>query len=233
MEEKLEIPERAVIFSPHLDDAVLSMGEFIHYMHSNGTEVQVVSVFTEGSDLHSQLTEKLLRQANFSTASEYFAERKAEDTRALQILGISKVINLDYTDAAWRKLGSEPLYPSTTLNVLHESDKELIKELATKFKELGQNSVVFAPLARGRHVDHVLVRDACVGLSPLYYSDFPYSDRFANEDEFIASHHLHVLQWRGGDKKQKEAAIRAYSTQMPALFPDNSIVLPQETYYSS
>ena len=38
-----------IVFSPHLDDAVLSMGSLISYFSQMKIKVEIITVFTEGS----------------------------------------------------------------------------------------------------------------------------------------------------------------------------------------
>jgi len=63
------------------------------------------------------------------------------------------------------------------------SDRGLADQVAVSLTELAeqlgpQGTVIFAPLAIGRHVDHIITRNAAarLGLPVVYYSDFPYSE---------------------------------------------------------
>ena len=55
-------------------------------------------------------------------------------------------------------------------------------------EQLGSDgTVVFAPLAIGRHVDHIITRDAAARLRfpVVYYSDFPYSESALPDRAFV------------------------------------------------
>jgi LmbE family N-acetylglucosaminyl deacetylase len=235
IETELNKAQKIVVFSPHLDDAILSMGVLLYYASKKKKEVTVVSIFTEGSDLISPLTTKLLQNGTYPDAGHYFQVRRDEDMKGLKVLGVKRIEHLGYVDAGWRTAESGEALYTTTLGVKRQEDSHLVEELSLTLKQFQTDgALMFAPLGRGRHIDHIITREACMGaFSTLrYYVDFPYSDRFPDEEEFITAHNLTTEQWQGEGYKEKAEAIMEYTSQMPALFPDGTIRLPWETYLS-
>ena len=83
-----------VILSPHLDDAVLSLGGLIGREVAAGRSVEVVSCFTAGPPLDT-----------IAPAHRVFGDysmRRAEDERALAVLG-ARHRWLDLHERIWRQ----------------------------------------------------------------------------------------------------------------------------------
>lgn len=77
---------RLVVVSPHLDDAVLSVGAFIGYRSAQGAEVVVLTVFA--GDPESALpASNWDGLAGFATEGEAARERRREDAAACATLG--------------------------------------------------------------------------------------------------------------------------------------------------
>src|SRR5262245_33163032 len=73
------MPSDIVVLSPHLDDAVLSLGGLISREVALGRKVEVVSCFTSGPPLDT-----------IAPAHRIFGDysmRRAEDERAMAVLG--------------------------------------------------------------------------------------------------------------------------------------------------
>lgn len=229
-------PSNVIIFSPHLDDAVLSMGSLMVYLVKRKIDIDVISVFTAGSKISSDLTKKLLNLSGFNNAEDYFKERIKEDVDAILSLGNIKIQNLGFVDGAWREgeLG-KPLYPHTTLLEIMSRDEDLKKEILKVLQKvkISSKTLIFAPLARGKHVDHQLVRDICLEIFPniIFYEDFPYSDNYPNEEEFISKNDLTAIKGLDNYYKEKELAILKYKTQQMSLFNGRKIEFPLETFY--
>jgi LmbE family N-acetylglucosaminyl deacetylase len=77
---------RIVVLSPHLDDAVLSLGASIAYLSRQGTDVDVVTVLAGEPSLHVPAG-SFDRSCGFSTAGEAARVRQAEDAEACKIVG--------------------------------------------------------------------------------------------------------------------------------------------------
>lgn len=227
---------KIVIFSSHLDDAVLSMGSFISYVVHKGIFVEVISVFTEGSGVLSRSIQILFENAGFHDAKSYFQERRTEDIRALKKLGNVSIKHLNYIDSAWRTSeAGEPLYPESKMGTILPQDYPLSKKLAAEFKKLiftQKDVAIFAPLARGRHIDHQITRNALKEAFPqvIFYEDFPYSEYYENENDFIQKNNLLAVEWKG-NYEEKKKAILEYKTQYVSLFGKGIMKLPYERYF--
>jgi LmbE family N-acetylglucosaminyl deacetylase len=148
---------RAVLVSPHLDDAVLSAWSVLT---ADGA-VDVVNVCT-GLPPAGTLTryDRLVRGTESATL---FAERLDEDREALALAGRTP-----------RGLGFlERQYTSESLD-----DEKLRAALAAELKPASR---VFLPSGIGGHDDHVAVRDAgleaaaAAGVPVTLYAELPYA----------------------------------------------------------
>lgn len=231
--------KKIVIFSSHLDDAVLSCGGLISYLVKQGSTIEVCSVFTDITDGSSESITTILKRAGFKDSFSYIKARKKEDENALNFLGVKNITYLDFIDGAWRSdENGNHLYPSSQVGTVLETENELREKVVSKLRAYVsqfKNSVFLAPLARGNHVDHQIVRDAVskVISDVIYYEDFPYSGKFDNQDEFISNRKLIKHTW-SSDLEEKRDAILLYKTQEESfrVFLDGSFNLSTETYYS-
>ncbi len=176
-------PLAHVILSPHLDDAVLSVGGSMHCWAAAGERVLVVSAFTADPPPGepSAFASELHRRWGVDGRSAY-ARRREEDEAALRLLGVER-LHLHLLDCIYRRADGDWLYPSeeALFGPLEARDaavqRELTRRLRQLVRRLGGTPTLYAPLAIGGHVDHRLVRQAAVELgwpSTVYYEDFPY-----------------------------------------------------------
>jgi len=144
-----------VVMSPHLDDAVLSLGAWIAAQIRSGEEVKVATVFSEGGAGH--------------------ARRRREDEAALEALGAS-AIHLGYLDAPFRS-GFYTTFARITSGWREEEDR-LIEEVRDSIHAIKPAQLV-CPLAVGGHVDHRVVHAASLAAAApddlLFYEDLPYA----------------------------------------------------------
>ena len=134
--------------SPHLDDAVLSLGGLIGRERAAGRQVTVMSCFTAGPPLDTIPPERRVF-GNYSA-------RRAEDERALAVLGVARRW-LDRPERIWR---APPL--ARGLHVFRtppamDDFGELRTIRAAIGEVLAAGAEVYVPLAIGHHVDHVEV----------------------------------------------------------------------------
>jgi LmbE family N-acetylglucosaminyl deacetylase len=111
------------------------------------------------------------------------ALRRAEERAAADLLGLDLVL-LDYPDAVYRHgryLGHDDIF-----GAIHPAEADLPAELAAAIeatiqaRSLGPDTVLYAPLGLGHHVDHQLVYEATAllarqGRRVVHYEDFPYA----------------------------------------------------------
>jgi LmbE family N-acetylglucosaminyl deacetylase len=88
---------RVVVVSPHLDDAIMSLGSTIAYAAGAGAKIEVVTVFTDvaSSDAPASPWD---RQCGFLTEGQAANARREEDSQACSIVG---------AEPRWLNFGSE------------------------------------------------------------------------------------------------------------------------------
>ena len=251
--EAIDGASNLIVLSPHLDDAVLSCGALMSHARKQVC-VTVATFFTEGGPPpYSYSARSYLRETRNHHANGLFLARRAEDQAVLESAGISYV-HVGLTEALFRRR-TRPLlnrlpwagrlvpelsfsYPTYRLHVIRggisPDDVSTIRSILDTIDHLSlESSTLFlAPLAVGRHIDHLLVRTAAE-LSRkrvAYYSDFPYNTRYPVDPSFAQRNSLVQATW-SDDLAAKQPLIRAYRTQVDAIFPRGKIpVVPEYTY---
>jgi LmbE family N-acetylglucosaminyl deacetylase len=242
-----------LFLSPHLDDAVLSCGALVQAL-AGRCALTVVTAFTAASPPpHTLAARSFLRACSASDATTLFRARRAEDRAVLDGLGVNHV-HMGLADALFRRRSSGTAvtrhlgrlvpelshrYPTYRYDIARgrvaRADRLLIANLTTEISKLltcSRTKLLFCPMGVGLHVDHIIARTVGERFADrvVYYSDFPYNQSSAPDPAFIATHRLVPWHWEKGIS-EKERLIRAYHTQMDALFPSGRIPAVPETYY--
>lgn len=186
-----------VVLSPHLDDAVLSLGGLIAREVAVGRKVDIVSCFTSGPPLETIAPERRV----FGD----YSMRRAEDERALAILGANHRW-LDLHERIWREpplprtRGEFPTYVFRTPPKMDDfSELKSIRAAIAQILDAGAQ-VIYAPLAIGHHVDHVEVALAALremlGQGAFdrihFYEDVYGLGRGCRKQHFVSRRHM----WR-------------------------------------
>ncbi|HLO18834.1 MAG TPA: PIG-L family deacetylase [Anaerolineales bacterium] len=220
-----------IFISPHLDDAVLSCGGYIHHLTSLGKRVVITTVVT--ADDKSGLPRSWLAQRNlrkWGNQAEIFAVRCLEDIAAAKRLG-AEVVHLGFLDCIYRHdTNQQPLYRKNVIGVpIHPDDwqvlaptlAEALKALFERYVE--QKLLIFCPLAIGKHVDHILVRQVVESLissqQRLYYEDFPYAFSMKAFEPQLEDFRPLKIDLTPDDIKARLEASACYRSQIPGLFP--------------
>jgi LmbE family N-acetylglucosaminyl deacetylase len=185
-----------VIISPHLDDAVLSLGGLIGREIAAGRNVEVVSCYTSGPPLDS-----------IAPAQRVFGDysmRRAEDERALAVLG-ARHRWLDLHERIWREPPlpkMDGVFPTQVFRTPERMDDfaELKAVRAAISELLDRGATVYAPLAIGHHVDHVEVALAALrevlgrgAFEHIHFYEDPYGlGRACRKQHFVAKRRM----WR-------------------------------------
>lgn len=231
--------------SPHLDDAIFSAGSLIARL-APITDCRIITVFTAGDTPITLSARQFLRQSGVRDPHELFRRRCQEDTVAGEMLGAS-VTHLGFVDALFRhRPMARPsrwlperyhVYPTYRWHVARGQvsvhDRELQQQLATALRRhipADQPSVVFAPLATGRHVDHVLVRDVCVDVFPdlYFWNDLPYGVTATPDQIFIQQHRLQFESYPM--TAPARAAMEAYTSQFSIVYPQADVANTPEQF---
>src|SRR3954464_3679117 len=102
-----------VLISPHLDDAIFSLGAAVSYPTRPGAGVTIVCVLAGDPNLEAPAGD-WDRQAGFETAGEAAAVRRAEDARACAIVG-ARPIWLPFSDLQYdRGAGDDAIRAAVT-----------------------------------------------------------------------------------------------------------------------
>ena len=185
--EDITKSSRHIFLSPHFDDVVYSCGGTLAVQVSNALRPLVITVFggipSSGLELSPYAFEihKKMGGANLDAAS-MVANRRKEDASALDYIQ-ANYLWLDYLDAIYR--GNPAYYPRRELLMggeVHPADIEIDKQLAQNLVALHErlpDTVWYAPLGIGRHIDHQIVCSAADrliqrGANVKLYEDFPY-----------------------------------------------------------
>ena len=177
---------RHIFLSPHFDDVVYSCGGTPGVQVSVGLRPLVITVFggVPAPDIQlSPLAARIHRETGFRQNPQIaVTTRREEDARALNYLQVD-YLWLDYLDAIYR---GTPAYYTEESHLIggevHPGDLWIDRELAEHLAALHErlpDSVWYAPLAVGRHVDHQIVCSAIDrliqrGAKVKLYEDFPY-----------------------------------------------------------
>lgn len=206
------------ILSPHLDDAALSLCDHILKLTSSGFKVTVINIFTSFS------------QGDKSTTRL----RVKEDAAAMSQLGV-KIKNLGFTDAGFRKVGHQSVYPDFRhifMSHPHQLDSQVVPQLVKRLSTFPSPSRVYLPFGLGGHVDHILTRQAGETVYPNsqinYYLEAPY---FLNFKNWSVSKFFKVLRFPIKSiipqSTQKPKIIACYASQVPLLFPKSVPTYPE------
>jgi LmbE family N-acetylglucosaminyl deacetylase len=248
----LDDASHLVVLSPHLDDAVLSCGALMSKAREH-MSVTVATLFTEASaPRHTFSARCYLRQIGAHDAGRLYFARRAEDQAVLEGAAIG-YFHAGLTEALFRRRARPLLhrfpwagrlmpelahiYPTYRLHIasgrISPHDADTLRRITDSIDHLSlKSSTLFlAPLAVGGHVDHVLVRTAAEMSRKrvVYYSDFPYNMRHSADPGFVQRNALRHATWSHG-LPAKAALVRAYRTQVDALFPNGEIPLMPEVY---
>jgi LmbE family N-acetylglucosaminyl deacetylase len=199
-----------VVVSPHLDDAVLSLGAAMAAWVRDGARVELLTVFA-GDPESTAPAGGWDSRGGFATEGEAVRARRAEDDGASAALGVMPVrLGFGYQD-----------YDR------HGDEREIGRAVVTA---IGSADVVLLPGSPLSHPDHELLVRTIVG-APLdarrlgFYAEQPYTQRAGGRPvlpQFLAAEYegSFVLvpvrtAWR--DRLAKYRAVRTYRSQLPLL----------------
>ncbi|NBD73865.1 hypothetical protein GVX82_02375 [Patescibacteria group bacterium] len=164
-----------IVFSPHADDAVLSLGGHLRAWRAADEQVTVVTVFSISDVAFG-------KQGSVAYVS---ALRTEEDRAALAPLGI-ELVHLDLPDAPLRGYSVHPGSAGTHPSQVDERrDATCMQKLEERIRaQLDEHAIHYFPLGYPEHghVDHQLVHRVGAMLLSSYrccfYEDLPYATRY-------------------------------------------------------
>jgi LmbE family N-acetylglucosaminyl deacetylase len=170
-----------VVFSPHMDDAVFSMGSILLEWIHQGKSIKIISVFTEFSlnKYSSNYAKKLIEESGCKSAKIYTKIRQEENMEAMKQLGVAYE-NWGINDGGFRASNKKPIYMNfkqLMSGKISRYDKKLCQLIAIKMKTVDAK-VVVAPLGWGGHADHIIVskevKKHFEASKTLFFVDMPY-----------------------------------------------------------
>lgn len=186
--DELTRTQRHIFLSPHFDDVVFSCGGTLGVQVSNGLRPLVITVFAgvpESNLTLSPFAQQIHRRmagGQIFSAPDLVERRRREDAAALDFLR-ADYLWLNYLDAIYRGspasyMQEEQLIGGTVQSSDLWIDQQLSQDLLALQERL-PDTVWYAPLAVGRHVDHQIVASAVDrlvqrGAKVKFYEDFPY-----------------------------------------------------------
>ncbi|HTP07825.1 MAG TPA: PIG-L family deacetylase [Anaerolineae bacterium] len=179
----VSVNSRQIFLSPHPDDAVLSCGGWIYQLAQNGERPIVITIFGDDAPvdvLRSDFARSL--QERWQMGDDAPAHRRDEDRAACDRLGCY-LIHLPFADAVYRVDESgRALYASeeAIFSELHETAivDRVVEALHARVERV-LNARLVIPLTAGKHIDHVITRQAAerLNMDSIYYEDYPYAEQ--------------------------------------------------------
>lgn len=236
---QIDTCKRILVISPHLDDGVLSVGGIIERAVANRADVVVATAVTADAPPGAELSPFAVDLHEFwGLGPTPFARRRQEDAVSVSSLG-GRVLHGGLLDALYRTdAAGVALYATRQAIFSPPSDRDSIDgalfRLLNGWMDETQPDLVLAPLAVGRHVDHVVTTNALRRLAearPMkvaLYEDMPYSTGLfppLAPDSVEAALERTAWQVTGSQAisvalPAKLNAIAAYASQIADIFPN-------------
>jgi len=115
---------RVVVVSPHLDDAVMSLGSTVAHAVQQGAKVEILTVFSDKPSSNAPAG-PWDSQCGFSTEGEAATARREEDRRACSVLG-AEPRWLDFGDECYERRGDDNDIHSAVTSAVSGADAVLI-----------------------------------------------------------------------------------------------------------
>lgn len=168
-----------VVISPHLDDAVLSLGQHIINWKRENKKILIVTVFTDFGKENNfpKYSREYIAKSGFETLKGFKEARIKEDAEAMEELGV-EYEHWGYVDAGFRKNNKVFCYPTKKIllkNKIVTSEEKMIDELSKKIRKIKTRKILI-PYGVGGHVDHFIVKKAGENIvgEKMFYLESPY-----------------------------------------------------------
>lgn len=199
-----------VVLSPHLDDAVLSLGQHIIKWKKEGKKIKVVTVFTkfgDGKNIPNYSNDYLMR-SGFKVVGEFEKARIVEDKMAMEKLGVDYE-HWGFTDAGFR--GVYESREKLLRGKIDNKDQTLVRNIGEKVRKIETN-LLLIPYGVGGHVDHLIVKKVTEKMSDKnYYLDVPYLWQNFNWVRLLGKIIMAKNRCQGGENKR--LIMKCYQSQ--------------------
>lgn len=216
-EEQTCNQRKIIVVSPHIDDAAFAIGGIIA-KYKNDFEFLIVDIFSEQN--YTLYWDKFIN----SRDKKYLLEEERIFWKAAGVEGEM----LGYLDAPLRKQYQNKKVINSLLSteeIIHTEELlvDNIKcDIEAIIKKYNPN-YIFCPIGNGLHVDHIIVREACMKIklnkvNMLFYEDMPYSVSMKNSDFFRKYKNINGFRFKEIDIsdviEEKKTYLSIYQSQL-------------------
>jgi LmbE family N-acetylglucosaminyl deacetylase len=205
-----------IVFSPHMDDAVLSMGQHILNWKKQGKKVKIITVFTKFSKNNlPEYTQDYVTKSGFKNVTDFEKARIEEDKEAMKMLGV------EYEHWGMIDAGFRGNY-MTKKELMSGKIKDigLVEDMAKKINDINVTEI-YLPYGVGGHVDHLIVRKAGSAKQTnniRYYLESPYLWQDFNYLKYVNK--IFDIKSLMVSKKEKDDVLKCYKSQYGLLKKD-------------
>jgi len=220
-----------VVLSPHLDDAVFSLGGAIASCTRQAGKVTILTIFagipTRLPQVGRHFHDKYNLPPNIVTL------RRCEDVRAASVVG-AQTVHLNHLDAIYRHRDGDGSFLSMrdVLSADMNMEADLVSDVMqalTNCAAMLHADIVCVPLGIGGHIDHLITREAAerwVASKSThhtvlqFYEDFPYVARATGDwlyDMTSGARPL-LIEASEQDWKIKLQAVACFSSQISIMW---------------
>ena len=219
---------RVLAFSPHLDDAALSVGALLAGLVGLGTEVHVVTLFAgPPQESLSPVAHAFHHSCGLPHDATAVVVRRCEDLEAMRMLG-ARAHHAGLLDALYRRRRDgqwlcdhdQAMFDATSPE---EGITAAVRSSVERFRELVMPDFIITCAAIGGHTDHVLARTAVTAVAEmtetkfLLWEDLPYAigTRLSQDIGKPMRMPVSPVDW-----VCKREAVARYASQTRMLWPD-------------
>lgn len=141
----------AVVVSPHLDDAVFSLGAALAYAARHGARIRVLTVLA-GDPASAAPAGGWDRASGFATAGEAARSRREEDAAACEILGVTPVW-LPFSDHQYERGADAAAIRAAVEETVADADAVLVPGFPLQHEDHAWLAETLDGLPYGRYVE--------------------------------------------------------------------------------
>jgi LmbE family N-acetylglucosaminyl deacetylase len=199
------VGNKIVVMSPHLDDAIWSLGGYLKSV-SKTKNIRIVNIFSQHNFVFGHKENPI----------KATLIRKKEDQVAMKKIKVKNVDYLNLPEAFLRGYSYEEMF----MQQPRKSKDLILEELEAKLKKtINKKDTFLVPSAFGMHIDHYLVRETVNKLTNncYFYEEMPYSAREKNKKiaEIFLKNKKHIhIPTNNKMKNDHMNLIKIYKSQL-------------------
>lgn len=220
-----KVKYKAVLLSPHLDDAILSC---FNCLTQNPKTTLLISFFTQAQDNSlSSDAFNFIKKSGYNSAIELFEKRKKNDQKICKKLKLN-YLYFNFTDAGFRTEKENFLYhnnASIFSGKQKRADLPINKQLKQSFSFLknkitSKNAKIYAPLGVGQHIDHMLIHQLArktFKQNLFFWEDIPYRNNQRQLIKRLKDLKIKSVVDQFPKPREKQQILKLYKTQITEL----------------